>query len=41
LAAARPAYSALDAGRAARLRGGPLPLWTESLQRYLAGEERS
>ena len=34
--ARRPAYSVLDAGRAARVLGGPLPPWPEALGRYLA-----
>lgn len=33
--APRPAYGVLDAGRATRLLGGPLPPWQEALTRYL------
>jgi dTDP-4-dehydrorhamnose reductase len=36
--ARRPAYSVLDAGRAARVLGAPLPLWQEALARYVAGK---
>ncbi len=36
-AARRPAFSVLDAGRAARLLGGPLPPWLDSLARHLNG----
>lgn len=36
LPAARPAYSVLDAGRAASVRGRRLPTWQEALARYLA-----
>ncbi len=36
--APRPAFSALDSRRAARLLGGPLPTWLDALGRYLAGE---
>ncbi len=36
LAASRPAYSVLEAGGAARLRGGPLPDWRDALRRYIS-----
>lgn len=35
-AAARPAFSALECRRAARLLGGPPPTWLDALGRYLA-----
>ncbi len=34
--APRPAYSVLDASRAASLLGSPLPHWTDALSRFLA-----
>ncbi|MBI5522068.1 MAG: dTDP-4-dehydrorhamnose reductase [Desulfarculus sp.] len=37
--ARRPAYSVLDAGRAARVLGAPLPEWPEALARYIAGRQ--
>jgi dTDP-4-dehydrorhamnose reductase len=36
--ARRPAYSVLDAGRAARVLGAPLPPWQEALARYVAAK---
>jgi dTDP-4-dehydrorhamnose reductase len=41
LPARRPAYSALDAGNAARLRGRALPPWRDALSRYLSLKERA
>lgn len=37
--ARRPAYSVLDAGRAALALGAPLPPWRDALRRYLCPEE--
>jgi len=34
----RPAYSALDCSKLARLRGRPMAPWREALKRYLEGE---
>jgi dTDP-4-dehydrorhamnose reductase len=41
LPAARPAYSVLDAGNAARLRGRALPPWRDALRRYLTLKEQA
>lgn len=41
LPAPRPAYSVLDAGRAARLRGRPLPDWRDCIGRYLTLKEQA
>lgn len=37
--AARPAWSVLESRRAARLLGGPLPVWLDGLRRYINAEE--
>ena len=37
--ARRPAYSVLDAGRAALALGEPLPPWRDALRRYLCPKE--
>lgn len=41
LPARRPAYSVLDAGRAASLRGRPLPDWQDGVRRYLSLKEQA
>jgi dTDP-4-dehydrorhamnose reductase len=41
LPAARPAYSVLDAGAAARLRGKTLPDWRDGVRRYLTSKEQA